>query len=107
MRLSRPVYREDGRKEPMRKRITLLIAALMMALTMSFGAVGGAFAAPANPKPPLEESGPSDAPTTPGTCTEVTQQGANVTTTTHKGNCDSNGGQEETLDAKAPPGKNK
>jgi len=29
----------------MRKRITLLIAALMLALTMSFGAAGGAFAA--------------------------------------------------------------
>ena len=29
----------------MRKRITLLIAALMLALTMSFGVAGGAFAA--------------------------------------------------------------
>jgi len=29
----------------MRKRITLLIVALMLALTMSFGAAGGAFAA--------------------------------------------------------------
>jgi hypothetical protein len=29
----------------MRKRITLLIAALTMALTMSFGVAGGAFAA--------------------------------------------------------------
>jgi len=29
----------------MRKRITLLIAALMLALTMSFGAAGGALAA--------------------------------------------------------------
>ena len=29
----------------MRKRITLLITALMLALTMSFGAAGGAFAA--------------------------------------------------------------
>jgi hypothetical protein len=91
----------------MRKRITLLIAALMMALTMSFGAVGAAFAAPANPHPPKEESGPSDDAQAPGTCTEVTQQGANVTTSTHKGNCNSNGGQEETFDSKAPPGKNK
>jgi hypothetical protein len=91
----------------MRKRITLLIAALMMALTMSFGAVGPAFAAPADPKPPPTESGPSDEPTTPGTCTEETQKGANVTTTTHKGNCDSNGGQETTLDSKKPPGTNK
>lgn len=91
----------------MRKRITLLIAALMMALTMSFGAVGAAFAAPANPKPPPEESGPSDGATSPGTCTETTQQGANVTTTTHKGNCDSNGGQETTTPSKKPPGTNK
>ena len=30
----------------MRKRISLLIAALMLALTMSFGAAGAAFAAP-------------------------------------------------------------
>ena len=29
----------------MRKRITLLVAALMLALTMSFGVAGGAFAA--------------------------------------------------------------
>ena len=90
----------------MRKRITLLIAALMMALTMSFGSVA-AFAAPANPHPPKEESGPSDGATSPGTCTVEEQQGANVTITTHKGNCDSNGGQEATFDAKAPPGKNK
>ena len=90
----------------MRKRITLLIVALMLALTMSFGSVA-AFAAPANPHPPKEESGPSDGATTPGTCTIEEQQGANVTTTTHKGNCDSNGGQEATLDSKAPPGKNK
>jgi hypothetical protein len=91
----------------MRKRITLLIAALMMALTMSFGAVGAAFAAPANPKPPPEESGPSDDAQSPGTCTEVTQKGANVTTTTHKGSCASNGGQEETTPSKSPPGGNK
>jgi len=91
----------------MRKRITLLIAALMLALSMSFGAVGPAFAAPANPKPPPEESGPSDNPTTPGTCTQTTQQGANVTTSTHKGNCNSNGGQETTTTSKKPPGKNK
>jgi hypothetical protein len=91
----------------MRKRITLLIVALMLALTMSFGAVGAAFAAPANPHPPKEESGPSDGATTPGTCTIEEQKGANVTITTHKGNCDSNGGQEETVDAKATPGKNK
>jgi hypothetical protein len=34
----------------MRKRISLLIAALMLALTMSFGGAGAAFAAP----PPCE-----------------------------------------------------
>ena len=90
----------------MRKRISLLVAALMLALTMSFGSVA-AFAAPANPHPPKEESGPSADPISPGTCVIEEQKGANVTTTTHKGNCDSNGGQEVTGDYKAPPGKNK
>ena len=79
-----------------------------MALTMSFGAASAVFAAPAEPKPPPTKSGPGDGGAdTPGTCTETTQKGANVITTTHKGNCDSNGGQEEELDSKAPPGKNK
>jgi hypothetical protein len=54
-----------------------------------------------------QESEPSDDVQAPRTCTEVTQQGANVTTTTHKGNCDSNGGQEETTPSKSPPGTNK
>ena len=94
----------------MRKRIALLLTALMLALTMSFGgAVGAVFAAPANPHPPKEETGPGDpeGALQPGTCTETEQQGANVTTTTHKGSCKSQGGQEETLESKAPPGKNK
>jgi Spy/CpxP family protein refolding chaperone len=90
----------------MRKRITLLIAALMLALTMSFGGVA-AFAAPADPHPPKEESGPSDGATSPGTCTIEEQKGANVTTTTHKGNCNSNGGQEEVTPSKSPPGSTK
>jgi hypothetical protein len=38
----------------MRRRIALLLTALMMALTMSFGAAGAAFAAP----PPCEPGAP-------------------------------------------------
>ncbi len=92
----------------MRKRVTLLAAALVMALTMAFSAV--AFAAPANPHRhsetgPSETTGPTEP--TPGTCTESTQKGANVTTTTHKGSCTSQGGQEETTTGKNPPGKDK
>jgi hypothetical protein len=55
----------------MRKRITLLIAALMLALTMSFGAAGAAFAGHTgshkNPQSPacVKDRG-GDNPTCPG-----------------------------------------
>jgi Tfp pilus assembly major pilin PilA len=66
----------------MRKRITLLIAALMLALTMSFGSVA-AFAAKTTTEPP--ES--------PGTCTVKAGngQGGGEIKESHHGTCDSNG----------------
>jgi hypothetical protein len=52
----------------MRKRISLLIAALMLALTMSFGSVA-AFAAPYtcwNGEPPINDRGTKECPPEPG-----------------------------------------
>ena len=64
----------------MRKRVTLLVAALMMALTMSFGAVGTAFAA----KTSTFEK---------GTCTVKAGQGqgGGETKDLHHGQCHSQG----------------
>ena len=64
----------------MRKRITLLVTALMLALTMSFGAAGGAFAA----KTQTFEK---------GTCTVKAGQGGGSGSIKeqHHGNCGSNG----------------
>jgi hypothetical protein len=53
----------------MRLRITLLIAALMMALTMSFGTVGAAFAAPEtcwDGSKPINNQGTKECPIQPG-----------------------------------------
>ena len=53
----------------MRKRITLLIVALMLALAMSFAATGAAFAAPHtcwNGTKPTNEQGTKECPPQPG-----------------------------------------
>jgi hypothetical protein len=53
----------------MRKRITLLITALMLALTMSFGAAGAAFAAPQecwDGSRPVNNQGTKECPPQPG-----------------------------------------
>ena len=88
------------------KRITMFVATALLALTMAVPAI----AAPADPMRqsstgPNQVQGPTDP--TPGTCTESTQKGANVTTTTNKGSCQSQGGQETTDDSKNPPGRDK
>jgi hypothetical protein len=64
----------------MRKRITLLIVALMLALTMSFGVAGGAFAA----KSTTFEK---------GVCLTKAGQGGGSGTIKeqHHGSCNSNG----------------
>ena len=64
----------------MRKRITLLIVALMLALTMSFGVAGGAFAA----KTTTFEK---------GVCQTKAGQGGGSGTIKdqHHGSCNSNG----------------
>jgi hypothetical protein len=64
----------------MRKRITLLVAALMLALTMSFGVAGGAFAAKTETF-------------SKGTCTVKAGQGGGggEIKDLHHGQCDSNG----------------
>jgi len=64
----------------MRKRITLLIVALMLALTMSFGAAGGAFAA----KTTTFEKGVCQTKAGQG-------QGGGEIKDRHHGSCNSNG----------------
>ena len=87
------------------KRMTMLSAALMMALTMSLSGV--AFGAPADPHRD-SQTGPSEDQTQPGTCVITTQQGANVTTTTKKGNCKNQGTEDsEPIEGKNPPGRDK
>ncbi len=89
------------------KRISLLLAAALLVATMAVASAAPVFAAPATPHK-QDQSGPSDAPTKPGTCVTETQQGANVTVTEKKGNCQNQGTQtEETGSFKRPPGKNK
>jgi hypothetical protein len=64
----------------MRKRITLLIVALMLALTMSFGVAGGAFAA----KSTTFEKGVCQTKAGQG-------QGGGEIKDRHHGSCNSNG----------------
>jgi hypothetical protein len=92
------------------KRISLLVTAALVAAMMMVATAAPAFAAPATPHKhsetgPSQTSGPTEP--TPGTCTDSTQQGANVTDVTHKGSCNSQGGQETITTSKKPPGKNK
>jgi len=65
----------------MRKRITMLITAAIMAMTMAFSAVP-AFAVSPNGTTESFDN---------GICTTTTTKGANVTTTTHQGECNSSG----------------
>jgi len=64
----------------MRKRITLLVVALMLALTMSFGVAGGAFAA-------------KTTTFSKGTCVTKAGQGGGSGSIKeqHHGSCNSNG----------------
>ena len=68
------------REQELRKRITLLIVALMLALTMSFGAAGGAFAA----KTTTFEKGVCQTKAGQG-------QGGGEIKDRHHGSCNSNG----------------
>ena len=69
-----------GERNLMRKRITVLIAALMLALTMSFGVAGGAFAA-------------KTTTFSKGTCVTKAGQGGGSGSIKdqHHGSCQSNG----------------
>jgi predicted small lipoprotein YifL len=72
------------------KRISLLVTAALLVATMAMaGLAGPAFAAPADPKPPPDTSGPgeTDGADKPGTCTTTTQKGANVTISETQGSC--------------------
>ncbi len=80
-----------------------------MAVMMMAATAAPAFAAPANPKPPPETSGPGEpgGADQPGTCTTTTQKGANVTTSETQGSC-KNGKEDPTpTTSKQPPGLNK
>ena len=79
-----------------------LVAALSVSALSAFATHGGA-----HPHA-QSETGPGDpdGATQPGTCVETERRGANVTTTTHKGNCDSQGGQRTgPTTSKQPPGQ--
>jgi hypothetical protein len=85
----------------MRKRISLLIAALMLALTMSFGGAGAAFAAPKACEvgdPGCKTAGP----------TEVKDAGASDgfdATETQRGNLNAKGTEPGTTTCTGPSGK--
>jgi hypothetical protein len=93
------------------KRISLLVTAALLVATMAMaGLAGPAFAAPADPKPPPEQSGPGDpdGAQEPGTCTITTQKGANVTTSETQGSCKNQKVDEDPEpQPKKPPGQNK
>ena len=92
----------------MKRIIMMLTVAVMLVAALTITA-GGAIAAPADPKPPPEQSGPGDpdGAQEPGTCTITTQKGANVTTSETQGSCKNQKVDDEPEESKALPGQNK